>query len=150
VQFVEAKIQGDTTLSTAHSRELKKYQWNAGTSNLPSAYLTGFLAGKKAQKAKISTAILDIGLTPPVYGSRVFAALKGLVDSGLEIPHSENVFPPEDRLSGEHIANYAKVLKDEDSEKYNKQFSKYKKDKVNPVNLPKIFAQAKDEIQQKV
>ena len=27
VQFVEAKITGDTTLSTAHSRELKKYQW---------------------------------------------------------------------------------------------------------------------------
>ncbi|MHA2156978.1 MAG: 50S ribosomal protein L18 [Candidatus Hodarchaeales archaeon] len=147
VQFVEPKIEGDITLSSAHSREVKKYKWSAGTSNLPSAYLTGLLAGKKAQKAKISAAIFDIGLNPPVYGSRVFAILKGLVDSGLEIPHSDKVFPAEDRINGEHIVNYAKLLKNEDKEKFEKQFSQYKKLKVNPVNMTKIFTQSKEEIQ---
>ncbi|MHA1995228.1 MAG: 50S ribosomal protein L18 [Candidatus Hodarchaeales archaeon] len=147
VQFVEPKIEGDITLSSAHSRELKNYKWSAGTSNLPSAYLMGLLAGKKAQKAKISSVIFDIGLNPPVYGSRVFATLKGLVDSGLEIPHSDKVFPTEDRINGEHIANYAKLLKDENKEKFDQQFSQYKKLKVNPANMTKIFAQSKEEIQ---
>lgn len=150
VQFVEPKIEGDITLSSAHSRELKNYQWSAGTSNLPSAYLTGFLAGKKAQKVKISNVIFDIGLNPPVYGSRVFAVLKGLVDSGLEIPHSDKVFPTEERINGEHIVNYAKMLKDDDKDKFDRQFSQYKKNKVNPVNMTKLFTQSKEEIQRKV
>ncbi|MFX0152635.1 MAG: 50S ribosomal protein L18, partial [Candidatus Hodarchaeota archaeon] len=54
VQFVEARLLGDNTLSAAHSRELKNYNWNGATSNLPSAYLVGFLAGLKAKKAGIS------------------------------------------------------------------------------------------------
>ena len=33
----------------------------------------------------------------------MFAALKGMVDGGLEVPHSEDIFPSEERLSGEHI-----------------------------------------------
>ncbi|MHA2174958.1 MAG: 50S ribosomal protein L18 [Candidatus Hodarchaeales archaeon] len=147
VQFVNAQIHGDTTLSTAHSRELKKYQWAAGTSNLPSAYLTGFLAGVKAQKEKISSAILDIGLNPPIYGSRVFAVLKGLVDAGLEIPHSEKVFPPEERIVGHHIADYAKQLKEESKEKFASQFSAYSKRKIDPTKISKLFEQSKKEIQ---
>ena len=123
VQFVDAEIKGDKTLSSTHSRELNGYKWLGSTSNIPSAYLTGYLAGVKAQNSKISSAILDIGLNPPIYGSRVFSVLKGLVDSGMEIPHSDKVFPDEDRISGKHIAEYAKLLKDEDSEKYDKQFS---------------------------
>ncbi len=148
VQFVDAQIHGDTTLSTAHSRELSKYQWVAGTSNLPSAYLTGFLAGKKAQKAKISSAILDLGLNPPIYGSRVFAVLKGLVDAGLEIPHSDKVFPQEERIVGQHIADYAKQLKEESKEKYSNQFSSYIKKKIDPTKIPKLFEQSKKEIEQ--
>lgn len=148
VQFIDALIHGDNTLSNAHSRELKKYQWAAGTSNLPSAYLTGFLAGIKAQKAKISSAIFDIGLNPPIYGSRVFAVLKGLVDAGLDIPHSDKVFPPEERIVGQHIVDYAKQLKEESKEKYSSQFSAYIKQKIDPTKIPKLFEQSKKEIQQ--
>ena len=47
--------------------------------------------------------MLDIGLAASTRGNRVFAALKGMVDGGLDIPHSESVLPDESRLAGEHI-----------------------------------------------
>jgi large subunit ribosomal protein L18 len=149
VQFVEARLNGDITLSAAHSRELKNYNWNGTTSNLPSAYLVGFLAGLKAKKAGISEAILDIGLNPPIYGSRVFTALKGIVDAGIEVPHSNKIFPEETRLKGQHIADYATILKEKDQELFNKQFSKYIKKKIDPKKVPQIFEKTKQEIQAK-
>ena len=147
VQFVDAEIHGDKTLSSAHSRELQNYKWLGSTSNIPSAYLTGFLAGMKAQNAKISSAILDIGINPPIYGSRVFSVLKGLIDAGMEIPHSDKVFPTDERISGQHIAEYAKLLKEEDEEKFNKQFSQQKKKKIKVVDLPNLFEKSKTEIE---
>jgi len=41
----------------------------------------------------------------------VFAALKGMVDAGLEIPHGDSVLPEEDRINGAHIDDsYASVV----------------------------------------
>ncbi|MFX0182557.1 MAG: 50S ribosomal protein L18 [Candidatus Hodarchaeota archaeon] len=149
VQFVEARINGDVTLSAAHSRELKDYNWNGATSNLPSAYLVGLLAGLKAKKTGITKAILDIGLNPPIYGSRIFSALKGIVDSGLEVPHSDKIFPEDTRLKGQHIADYAIMLREKDEDLYSKQFSKYIKMKIDPKKIPVIFEQTKKGIQAK-
>ena len=59
----------------------------------PRAYLTGYLAGKRAAKNGIEDAVLDIGLRGPAKGSAVFAALKGMIDAGIEIPHGEEVLP---------------------------------------------------------
>jgi large subunit ribosomal protein L18 len=146
VQFVKAQINGDITLSASHSRELKNYSWNSATSNLPSAYLVGFLAGLKAKHAGIVEAILDIGHNPPVYGSRIFAALKGMIDAGMDIPHSDKIFPIENRLNGTHIAEFAKSLKENDEELFNKQFSGYIAQKVDPVKVPQIFEKTKQEI----
>ena len=50
-------------------------------------------------------AVLDIGLNVSTKGSRIYAALKGVVDSGINIPHSPEIFPSEDRLAGKHIQN---------------------------------------------
>jgi len=36
---------------------------------------------------------LDVGLTHTTTGNRVFGALKGAVDGGLNVPHSSNRFP---------------------------------------------------------
>ncbi|MFW9903151.1 MAG: 50S ribosomal protein L18 [Candidatus Thorarchaeota archaeon] len=149
VQFVKARINGDITLSASHSRELKNYNWNSATSNLPSAYLVGFLAGLKAKRAGIDDAILDIGHNPPVYGSRIFAALKGMIDAGMDIPHSDKVFPTENRLNGAHIAEFAKSLRENDEELFNRQFSEYITQKVDPLKIPQIFEKAKQEIQGK-
>ena len=150
IQFINARISGDLTLSSAHTRELsKEFNWVDATSNIPSAYLIGFLGGFKGQKAGIKRAILDAGLNPPVYGSRVFAALKGIVDSGLEVPHSEKIFPTEDRLNGNHIAEYAKVLKQDDKERFEKQFSRYLKQKFDPTKITDLFEKTKNAIQDK-
>ena len=48
-------------------------------------------------------AVLDIGLAASTPGNRVFSALKGMVDAGLDIPHGENILPDEDRINGSHI-----------------------------------------------
>ena len=48
VQIVEMDPAGDRILATATSRELVKQGWAAGTGNVPAAYLTGFLAGRRA------------------------------------------------------------------------------------------------------
>ena len=59
--------------------------------------------GKAAVAAGSSEAVLDIGLAASTRGGRVYAALKGMSDAGLEIPHSDDVYPDEDRLNGAHV-----------------------------------------------
>lgn len=94
---------GDKIVSSAISSELKKFGWKFSTKSVPAAYLTGYLAGKRAMKNNIESAVLDIGMQRPTKGGRVFAALKGMLDAGLEIPHSEEVLPDEDRIMGKHL-----------------------------------------------
>lgn len=147
VQFGEARLEGDKMLAVAHSRELvKKYGWLGGTSNTPAAYLTGLLAGYRARLAGVEEAVLDIGLADPVPGSRVFAALKGALDAGLKIPHSEEILPTMERIRGEHIALWAEELAKNDPEKYKRQFSKYLERGFKPEELPNHF----DEIVEKI
>ena len=100
VQVVKAERGGDNTVASSHSSELKKYGWKTATSNIPAAYLTGYLCGLKAKKKGIEKAVLDMGLERVVKGSRIFAALAGAVDAGLDIPLSEEVLPPEERKKG--------------------------------------------------
>lgn len=104
VQFVSFEMVGDTIKASAHSKELQAMGWTHSCSNLPAAYLTGYLAGKKALKEGIEHAVLDIGRQKPVKGGALFAVLAGMVDAGLEIPHGDSVLPEEDRIKGRHIA----------------------------------------------
>ncbi len=103
MQIIVPKPEGDATLADATSLELRKYGYKGSTSNVPAAYLTGRLLAKKASKAGITGAILDIGLHPSTRGSRLYAALKGAVDGGLDVPHDPEIFPSEERIRGEHI-----------------------------------------------
>lgn len=103
-QVVEYSAFGDKTICSAVSRELKKLGVKTGSMNITSAYLTGYLCAKRAQKKKINETILDIGIYSPVHGSRVFACLKGAIDAGLKIPAGEEVFPKENRIKGEHLS----------------------------------------------
>ena len=106
IQLITTDKQGDRTFVDTTSKELRRYGYEGGGKNLPAAYLTGLLFGKKAIEAGFKEAILDIGLHTSVHGSRIFAALKGVIDSGMEVPHDPVVFPPEERIRGEHIASY--------------------------------------------
>ncbi len=108
VQLIVDGKEGDNTLISANTTELKKYGYAGGTGNLPSAYLAGLLLGYRAKKKGHSDAILDLGLYHATKGGRIYAALKGAVDSGLEIPHNPEILPGEDRISGKHIDKYRK------------------------------------------
>jgi large subunit ribosomal protein L18 len=101
VQFVDWTQGGDAVKATAVAQELKKMGWEGSPKNTPAAYLTGLLAGKRAAEAGVESAVLDIGRHTPTKGSRVFAALKGVLDAGIEVPHGgEDVYPSEERLNG--------------------------------------------------
>jgi len=113
VQIIEYSPEGDRVAVSAHSRNLRKMGWEWATGNIPAAYLTGYLAGKRALSKGIGKAVLDIGLRPPARGSAMFAALKGMIDAGMEIPHGEEVLPPEERLMGEHINSEMKAKVEE-------------------------------------
>ncbi|MDI6639386.1 MAG: 50S ribosomal protein L18 [Methanocellales archaeon] len=104
VQLVSPSEQGDVTLVSAISSELKKFGLKR-TGNIPAAYLTGLLFGLRATKVA-KEAVLDIGLQTSSPGSKIYAALKGMIDAGMSIPHDPVMFPSEERIRGEHIAEY--------------------------------------------
>ncbi len=143
VQVVNYKPEGDETAVHITTKHLKRYGW-LGKSNIPSAYLCGYLAGKLATKKGISEAVLDIGLSTPMHKGVVFAALKGALDAGLKISHSGEALPSEDKVSGKHIENYAKTLSDDE---LNKRFSEYLKENMEPRKLTELFAKAKEAIE---
>jgi large subunit ribosomal protein L18 len=104
VQFVEYTEQGDRVLVSAMGSDLVgSYQWKHNISNTPAAYLTGLLAGKKAVDAGITEGVFDLGRQVPVTGGKVFAAIKGVHDAGVECYVSEEKLPDESRIMGEHI-----------------------------------------------
>lgn len=144
-QIVEAKPEGDYTLASAHSAELKEFGWKGPCGNLSAAYLTGLLVGQRAKTGGISKAILDIGLHARGPGSRLFAATKGALDAGLEVPHDEKVMPTSERLKGTHIVEYSKRLASE-PETYKKVFSAYLKHKLKPEELSSHFGEVQTKI----
>ena len=145
-QIVNFEIKGDKVLAAAHSKELIKIGWNYGKSNMPAAYLTGMLLAKKAKNKKIvGNLILDIGMNKSISGSKVYACLKGMVDNGLNVKHSDNILPSDDRVSGKHISDYANKIK-ENKESYEKQFSKNLKEKALPEKISEKFEEVKKSI----
>lgn len=133
VQFVNYSPEGDKVVAAANSQQLKKHGWTSGTGNIPAAYLTGLLAGTKA-KEKIKEAVIDMGTHVSTKGSRIYAALKGVLDSGISVAHDASILPNEERIKGQHIASW--------SEKAAKpSFSKH-----NPQEITKSFEEAKGKI----
>jgi large subunit ribosomal protein L18 len=135
LQVIEFKPDGDKVLVSAHSRELRKLGWKGALNNLPAAYLCGLLLGKKAKAKNITSAVYDIGLNVSVKGAVWYAALKGIVDAGVAVPHAKEILPSEQRIRGEHIAAWAKQLKP-DAAKYQRMFNQYIKAGLAPENLP--------------
>ena len=104
VQFVDYDEKGDKVQVSARSADLKNYKFQLNTGNIVAAYLTGYLAGKRALKAGIKEeCIVDLGLQKVQYGTRIFAAIKGVKDAGVEVRVSDVVFPAQERLEGAHL-----------------------------------------------
>jgi len=81
-------------------------------------------------------AYLDVGLRRTTTGAKIFAALKGACDGGLNIPHKDSRFAGykgeeldsgklRHYLFGGHVADYMRKLKDENADRFKRQFSKY-------------------------
>jgi len=98
-QIIEYSEKGDKTLINTTSLELKKHGWKGHNGNLGAAYLTGLLCGTKAKKKNITKAIFDIGIHTPIHGSAVFSVLKGAIDAGIQIPHSEKAMPKTENIN---------------------------------------------------
>ncbi|MBW3003298.1 50S ribosomal protein L18 [Candidatus Woesearchaeota archaeon] len=141
-QIVEFDPKGDKVVACASSRELKKKGWKLHGGNIVTGYLVGYLLGKKA---KVKEAVLDIGLQSSVKGSCIYGVLKGVLDSGIKVPHSEEVLPKEERVRGKHIADYAAKLK-QDKGAYEKQFSKMLKEGIDPEKMEIYFDEMKKKI----
>ncbi|XP_064480384.1 large ribosomal subunit protein uL18A-like [Ornithodoros turicata] len=181
-QIAYARIEGDVIVCAAYSHELPRYGVKLGLTNYAAAYCTGLLLARRMlQKFKLDEiyegcveangedyyvesidgkpgafrCFLDVGLARTTTGARIFGALKGAVDGGMDIPHSNKRFPGYDgeakefnaevhrkHIYGQHIAEYMKVLLEEDEEAYKRQFSRYHKIGVTADEIEEIYKKA--------
>ncbi|XP_014777774.1 60S ribosomal protein L5 [Octopus bimaculoides] len=181
-QIAYARIEGDVIVVAAYSHELPRYGIKVGLTNYAAAYCTGLLLARRIlKKFNLDTiydgctdvtgeeynveniegkprafrAFLDVGLSRTTTGARVFGAMKGAVDGGMEIPHNVKRFPGYDAESGEfkaevhrdhifgkHVANYMSTLQEENEETYKKQFSRYIKLGITPESIEKQYKNA--------
>lgn len=168
-------------LAAAYANELPRYGVPVGLTNYAAAYCTGLLLARRVLKKlemdeeyvgneeatgedfnveqtenrRPFRALLDVGLVRTTTGNRVFGALKGALDGGLDIPHSEKRFPGFSKESksldadlhrkyiyGGHVAAYMQLLREDEPEKYQSHFSEYIKNGIEPENLEEIYKKA--------
>jgi large subunit ribosomal protein L18 len=142
-QMLRPTPTGDLVIASVHSHELVKQGWKGSLNSLPACYLTGLLLGKKVLEKGTSKAILYIGKDH--FTTRVAACVKGIADSGVNMPMSEESFPDSDRISGQHIADYASALK-ANQEEYNSRFSALLKNGLKPEDYPSHFEEIRFKI----
>ncbi|KAK3184639.1 hypothetical protein Dsin_031925 [Dipteronia sinensis] len=177
-QIVSATIAGDLVLASAYSHELPRYGLEVGLTNYASAYCTGLLLARRvlkmlemdeeyegnveatgedfsvepADSRRPFRALLDVGLVKTTTGNRVFGALKGALDGGLDIPHSDKRFAGFSKDSkkldaevhhkyiyGGHVAAYMRTLMEDEPEKYQSHFSEYIKKGLEADNIEDMY-----------
>lgn len=138
-QVVKYSEKGDIVEARADSRELAKMKW-PGRANRATAYLTGYLLGKKlVAKGKSEEYILDIGLNSPIKNSLSFVFAKGCKDAGMNI---RGTFEIKDEVYNYSDVSYATSLK-KNKAQFEKQYSKYIKEGHDPESLGKLFNDTK-------
>lgn len=182
VQIAYARIEGDRVVCSAYSHELPKYGIKVGLTNYAAAYCTGLLVARRLlNKLGLDSlysgcievtgeeynvepvdegpgafrCYLDVGLARTTTGARVFGAMKGAVDGGLNIPHSVKRFPGYSaetksfnadvhraHIFGQHVADYMRTLEEEDEESFKRQFSRYIKLGIRADDLEDIYKKA--------
>jgi len=187
-QIAYARIEGDVVISAAYSHELPKYGIVCGLTNYAACYCTGLLLARRTlaqfnlgDKYEGQTEVdgemysvednesgpgafrahLDVGLARTTTGAKVFAVMKGAVDGGIDVPHSEKRFPgfdPEsgefnhevlkDHIFGKHVSNYMKSLLEEDEDQYKRQFSHYVREGITADELEDLYKSAHEKIRE--
>jgi len=183
-QIIAADLTHDVVIAAAYAHELPRYGIKLGLTNYAAAYATGLLLARRVNakfnlkyegNTKIDgqdynveavedgprpfKALLDVGLARTTSGARVFGALKGATDGGIDVPHNDHRFPGSKREGGEwvtspethrkyifaqHIADYMKHLTEENEELYNKQFKRYVDAGISAESLEKTYKTAHD------
>jgi len=181
-QIAYARIEGDVIVGAAYSHELPRYGVKVGLTNYAAAYCTGLLLGRRIlNQFKLDTiyegqtevtggqfqvesvdgqpgafrCFLDVGLARTTTGARIFGALKGAVDAGLDIPHGVKRFPGYDgeskefhadihrkHILGQHIADYMKLLQQDDDDAFKKQFSQFIKNGITSESVEAMYKKA--------
>jgi len=181
-QIAYARIEGDKVMCSAYSHELPRFGVKLGLTNYSAAYCTGLLLARRLlQQLKLDSlyegvkeangedfyvesndkgpgafrCFLDVGLARTATGARIFGAMKGAVDGGLDIPHSNKRFPGYDseskefdpevhrkHIMGVHVAEYMKSLLDDDEEAFKRQFSRYIKLGITSNEIEDIYKSA--------
>jgi len=181
-QIISADLTHDVCLASAYSHELVRYGIKLGLTNYAACYATGLLLARRVntkfnlkyegntnvngddynveadeEGAAPFKALLDVGLARTTSGARVFGALKGACDGGLDIPHNDHRFPGSKREGGEwqtspethrkyifglHVAAYMKQLEEENEELFNRQFKRYIDAGVKHDQIEKVYKAA--------
>jgi len=180
VQFVHSRLTGDIVEEVAYSHELAHYGVKAGLTNQAASYLVGYLAGRRlvqklnreADEKNLEIAQigseertapiynLDVGLARTTTGAKIFTVLKGVVDAGIDVPHSDSRFfgyddeqkqanpdAHRDRILGKHVSVYMQLLKDDDEDAYKRQFGKFIELGITPESLEAMYKKARDAIE---
>jgi len=105
--------------------------------------------------------LLDVGCRPTTTGCRIFGALKGAADGGLDIPHSEKRFPGYDRdakeydadmhrerIFGGHVGEYMEYLEEEDNQKYQQCFASYIDAEAEADGLEELYESVHEAIRE--
>jgi len=178
-QIVSATLTSDRVLGAAYSHELKRYGVLGGYGNYASAYATGLLLARRVLKKlnldklydgefflveegddrKPFYVLLDVGLARTSTGAKIFGAMKGAVDGGLEIPHKNTRFVGYSKETGSfdpavlrkyifggHVADYMRILSAENPDKYQTQFSVYIKNNIAADGIEAMWSKAHKEI----
>merc|ERR1712004_177426 len=181
-QIAYARLEGDRVVAASYSHELPNYGVKVGLTNYAAAYCTGLLLARRVLKkmnldsayegnSEINgehymvednadgpgafRACLDVGLARTTTGAKIFGAMKGAADGGLDIPHSEKRFPGYDKEAGEfsaevhrnhifgqHVAQYMRELLEKDEDAYKRQFSGSIKNGITADTVEDMYVKA--------
>lgn len=107
LQLVDFDLESfkEITKCSYSSKKLKDFGWNCSKNNIPACYLAGLVFGLECKKNKLDEGVLDLGTQVVTKGNKIFSALKGCIDAGININYSEKHLPSEDRMKGKHISD---------------------------------------------
>ena len=108
-EYVVSEEAQDKVVLGFDSRRLNKHGWpkeaQGSLKSTTASYLTGYLTGKTILKQKLENPILDTGMNRVLHKNKIYAFIKGLIDSGIKIECKKEFFPEESRIKGEHLKN---------------------------------------------
>jgi len=185
-QVAYTTLAGDKICCHAYARELSNYGLTVGITNYSAAYCVGLLCARRCLSsfaldkiyggvdsvtgadtmvepvsagARPFSMIIDTGLKRTSTGSKLFGILKGALDGGIRIPHSEKRFVGYEKITkkyepetmrryifGAHVSDFMEELEEEEPDSFRRQFSQFIKHNVKHDDLEEVYKTVHKEI----